>query len=427
MIHRRTRRGRRRGAVAVVVALCLIPLIGIMAFAFDGGLMLAAKRRSQTIADTSAHAAAVRLYTNAISDPTGLDVSRNAWSTAMALAATNGYNNDGTTNTVKVNIPPLSGTFLGKPFHAEVIVTTIQPRIFSAVLGSGSLTVGAYTVARGISGTAQAYSNASLIVLSAAGCGSNALQVSGGASLDTQSTIQDNSTSSIALNVNGGASLTAPSIQIAGSYSATGGSTINGTIQTSAPIITDPLASLPAPNPSTLTARSFQSSSSTQTINPGVYSNGLQIGNGGTVTMNPGVYYLQGIGLNIGNGATLTGNGVTIYMDNGAQLNLQGGTSVTLTPPTSGTYAGLTYFQSRSSILPLNINNGATLEASGTIYAPAATANIIGGTTNKYGSQLILDTLNISNGAKLTMPTKTDATKGYVASGTSTASITLVE
>ena len=417
----------RRGAVAVVVTLCLIPLLGILAFAIDGGMMLASKRRAQTVADAAAHAAACQLYTNTSTDPTGLDVSGKARAAALLNASANGFTNDGTTNKVQVNIPPstLSQLWQTKPFYAEVVVTYYQPRFFSAILGSGSLPIGARAVARGTAGGPKAYSDASLIVLSATNS-ANALQVSGAGNLNAQSTVQDNSSNAMAFNVNGGGIVKAPSIQVTGGSSITGGSSVTGTVLTAAPRIADPLAGVVAPDPASMTAQSYQPTWQPATINPGVYSNGITSGSG-AITMNPGVYYLKGSGLSIGNGATLTGTGVTIYMDSGAQLNLMGGTVVTLTPPTTGTFAGLTYFQNRTNNKPLNITNGANFTASGTIYAPDASAVINGGTSNKYGSQLILDTFTLSNGAAMTLPTKTDSSLGYVASGTSSASINLVE
>ncbi|MHC5540840.1 TadE/TadG family type IV pilus assembly protein, partial [Singulisphaera rosea] len=37
----------RKGASAVVVAICLVPLIGVMAFAIEGGLLMAQRRQVQ--------------------------------------------------------------------------------------------------------------------------------------------------------------------------------------------------------------------------------------------------------------------------------------------------------------------------------------------------------------------------------------------
>jgi len=425
---------RRSGAVAVVVALCLIPLIGVTAFAIDGGLLIAERRRAQTVADAAAYASACRLYNNLSknSDPTGLDPLGTARAAGYSNASANGYTNDGTTNTVKINIPPsnLSKLFQTKAGYAEVVVVFNQPRIFSAVLGSGTLSITARAVARGIRGQPAAYTTASLLLLDPSA--SSALQVSGGARLNADSPIQVNSSNASAINVNGGSFMSAPSIQVTGGDTVQLGSSIQTTkssaVQTAAPTMTDPLASLAAPNPAPLTPRSFSSTYGSATINPGVYAGGLSLGNGMNITMNPGVYYMQGGSFSVGGGVTLKGNGVTIYMDNGGgQLSLQGGANVTLTPPTSGTYAGLTYFQNRNSTKSLGMANGSTNNISGTIYAASATASFSGGTSSKSGSQFVVKDLSVSGGSTFTLTTAADAKQGYIASGASTPSVTMVE
>ena len=420
----------RRGAVAVIVALCLIPLIGVMAFAIDGGLLMATKRRAQTVADAAAHAAACKLYSNIATDVTGLDVTGAAKTAALANASANGFNNDGSTNALTVNIPPKSGTFAALPFHAEVVITSNQPRYFSAILGSGTIAITARGVARGTLGGQTSYTNASIIALNPTASG--ALSLIGGGHVTTESTIQVDSSSASAALANNAGYAKASSIQITGNYSATTSgyfaTTGGSAVKTAAPVIPDPLAALAAPTTTGLTAQSFSSTYGSKTISPGVYTGGLNLGNGMTITMLPGTYYLKGGGLTVGGGVTLKGSGVTIYVDNGGgSLNLQGGAIVNLTPPTSGTYAGLVYFQDRSNTQSLQLGNGSNQSIAGTVYAPKATAVINGGSATKLGSQFIVDSMDITNNADVYVNTVTDAKAGYVASKQASASITLVE
>src|SRR5262245_10200446 len=158
MSPRRNDRQPRRGAVAVLLALLLTGLLGVLAIALEGGLMADNRRRAQAAADAAALAAATMLFENypAIEasnfqnyDPNG---SLNA--AALASAATNGFSNDGTNSTVTVNIPPKSGPFTSKPSpdkfcYAEVIVTCNQPRYFSKLWGSTPTTITTRAVARG--------------------------------------------------------------------------------------------------------------------------------------------------------------------------------------------------------------------------------------------------------------------------------------
>ena len=85
----------RRGSVPVLCAVLAVPLLGMMAFCLDGGMLLDNRRRSQTAADLAALAAATDLYTNWKKN-TGSDVSGLALKSAQDNAAANGF--DGTTN-----------------------------------------------------------------------------------------------------------------------------------------------------------------------------------------------------------------------------------------------------------------------------------------------------------------------------------------
>src|ERR1051326_4641441 len=94
----------RRGIVAVLVAVCLTVLIGCVALAIDGGLLMDSRRRVQAAADTGALAAASTLFAN-WQTTQGLDPNGSAAGAASTIAAANGFPNP------QVNIPPLSGDF----------------------------------------------------------------------------------------------------------------------------------------------------------------------------------------------------------------------------------------------------------------------------------------------------------------------------
>src|SRR5712692_2188230 len=78
---------RRRGMVAVYVALSMTVLLGISAIALDGGILLAERRHAQATADAAALAAAAELFKNS---------SGTASQSAASVAKANGYANDGT-------------------------------------------------------------------------------------------------------------------------------------------------------------------------------------------------------------------------------------------------------------------------------------------------------------------------------------------
>src|SRR5208337_2385018 len=140
----------RRGMVAAQVVLSMSVLMAMLAVVADGGLLLVERRHAQA---TAAAAAASDLYENWYS---GTDSLGTANSSALYVASANGYTNDGTTSTVKINISPAKysgGPYAGTTLPAgyvEVTVIWYQQRFFSGIFGSGAIPVSARAVARGV-------------------------------------------------------------------------------------------------------------------------------------------------------------------------------------------------------------------------------------------------------------------------------------
>jgi hypothetical protein len=103
-------------------------------------------------------------------------------------------------------------------------------------------------------------------------------------------------------------------------------------------------------------------------------------------------------------GGSLVGTGVMIYnapstKGNSDTISINGNSSstVSLSPPTSGPYQGISLFQDRTSTQPLSIAGNGTFTITGTFYAAAAALSITGnGTQSTVGSQYISDTLSVS-------------------------------
>src|SRR5207245_3345883 len=157
-VHRRLQKPTRRGAVAVMVAVCLTMLMAVLALAIDGGNLLDDQRQCQAGADAAALAAASQLYANYAADQ-GKDPGNRAYDAAVALASANGYNNDGVTNNVYVNIPPKYDQtpwsnwshqpYRGNDGYAEVIIELNEKCAFSRMMRSTDLIVPTRAVARG--------------------------------------------------------------------------------------------------------------------------------------------------------------------------------------------------------------------------------------------------------------------------------------
>ena len=152
--------------------------------------------------------------------------------------------------------------------------------------------------------------------------GQGALTVSGNGALNAQGgpVIVDSNNAS-AVNLSGNATVTGPQIEQRGGDSLSGNAKLNAPTSTLSSYVNDPLASLPAPDMSTLTTRSSTmlhiSKTPSQPLQPGLYIGGINISGKANVTLAPGIYYLYGGGLNVTGQASLTGSGVLLYNDPG--------------------------------------------------------------------------------------------------------------
>ena len=384
---------RRRGAVAVMMAVCLVPLIGVLAYVLDGGILLGQRRRAQTVADASAHAAACVLYNN-FATGAGLDPQGKAAAAALAVASANGYANDTTNTTVTVHIPPSSGVNANVAGYAEVIVLLNQPRFFSGIWSSSTIPVSARSVGR-----VKSQSNNTMILLDPSVAG--AFTLAGSARVTASATIQVDSSNSGAININNAALMTAPNIAVTGNASTSSGGSIAGSLAPGSASVADPLATLAAPAVPSNPGTSFLPYG-VAILSPGNYSNGLTIGGGMVVTLLPGLYYIKSGGLSIANGAAVAGTGVTFYIaPGGGGVSFQGGGIVNITAPTTGTYAGVAIFQDRANTTAMSFANGLITTMGGTIYAASAAVSFAGGAIFSINGQFISKTVNISNNANL--------------------------
>ena len=367
-------RFQRQGAVTVWLIASLGVIIAIVALGLDGGRTLDERRRAQAAADAAALAAAVDLYdsykANQGSDPGG--TARKA---ALASAASNGFSNDGSTSTVTVNIPPKSGSFAGQASHVEVIIQGNVTGSFSAALHHDTLSAQARSVARGQP------RKLGLLLLQASGA--NAFQATGLTSLTVLGApVIVNSSDAQAFSDSSLGIMLAPSYQITGNYAKTGLGLMLGKVQTGVPPTPDPLRYLPAPDLASCVVRANSATSvgGIALLQPGIYRGGLSINGIGTIAvLQPGVYIMDGGGFQVSVGAVVLAPGVMIYNTgtNPGNITISGGV-LTLTPPTSGTYTGISVFQDRAVSLPLQLSWVGASVATGVFYAPAAQVQLSG-------------------------------------------------
>jgi hypothetical protein len=415
----------RRGTVAVMVALSITLLLGMVAIALDGGLLQDNKRRVQNAADGAALAAANKIFVNFpnILRTNTPDPNGQAAAAAQTNASDNGFGNDGTVTTVVANVPPTSGPFTNKIGYAEVIITYRQPRYFSGIWGSNATPIVARAVAKGYWGG----TGTGVIVLdpddshSLDASGTGSVTVTGGAA------VLVNSTDSEAGRQTGGGGLTASRFEVTGGTTGT----FTGTVKTGVLPTPDPLAYLPAPSGlpnGTITQVNLTQGNKMYVVTPGKHTS-FPAGQSGDIFVFKqasynsvgGIYYLDGGGFT-STGATLimdsaTTGGIMIYnAPNSAASNqgisITGNASgiVNLSALTSGPYAGILFWQARTATQQLSISGNGSFNLSGTFYAPNANLQISGNGSAVIGSQYISRTLNLSGGGAMTINYSDDGT-----------------
>lgn len=358
----------RRGSVAVVMALVLPLVVGMVTMGVETGLWFAAKRELQSAADGGALSGAFEVQaktgTAAIHQAANRDALRNA-------------RNANPVPTIEINAPPLSGRYLGDARAVEVIVRQPQTLLFAKMF-LGSLGVTARAVGR--SGSPGDYC---VIALEAAAA--STAEFTGSADIDLGNCgIAANSSHLQALEVSGSAEVTALFAEMVGGYEVSGsGQLLVDEIITGSSAIDDPYADLDMGVPGACSE--VTSYKNTTTISPQTWCGGVSFEANADVTFQPGVYYVKGGEFKVNGNATLSGSGVTIvltdYSGDWSRININGGAVVNLAAPTSGPFSGVVFYQDRDapSTGSHTFNGGATMELTGVIYIPRQEIKFSGG------------------------------------------------
>lgn len=378
----------------VTAALSIFVLFGFVGLAIDMGQMRVAQRNLQSAADAAAIAGGAEILYPDIT------------TAAQAASAANGFTNGTNGVTVTVSHPPVDGPNTGNTNYVEVVVAQSQATKFMKALGITSVPLSARAVAMGSSPNC----------VYALQHGVNSLDLGISFINSSCGVVGDG-------NIGGsGGGLTAPSIEVAGANDC-GGCRFTPNPTTGIAPVPDPFASLPAPAFTVPTAPANCQATPTganPTIPPGTYSamtitpamgtvnfsggtyvfcGGLTL-NGASVIFGPGTYVMYGGGFQMAGGfaGTVSGTGMMIY-------NTGSGTATGTCPPTcgygpvqtrftgsnymvaptSGTYAGILFFQDRNNPQAANFDANFSFQAcnpgntnpylQGAHYFPDATVN----------------------------------------------------
>ena len=152
----------------------------------------------------------------------------------------------------------------------------------------------------------------------------------------------------------------------------------------------------------------------TVTLNPGIYSGLISVGNLGIARLNAGTYIFRAGLTTTGTGSLVLAGagGVLLYNANGSypaaggscgSFSLAGTGTMTLAASKTGSYAGMLIFQHRTCAggVAVTVRTGTSL--SGTIYAPAATLTMTAANNVTIASQIVAYELVIAGSSTLTM------------------------
>ena len=364
-----------RGNVAVIFALSLPLVVGGAGFGVETTYWYHMQAQLQAAADAAAHAGAMERRAGSDDDAiTGV---------AMMAAAENGF--DPELGTAEVHAPPVTGPSTGGD-AVEVVLEQPAERFFTAMFSDGEVGLRARAVA--VYRTA-----ADACILALDPTASRAANFAGNTVVTlTGCSVMANSTSSSAVNVQGSAGLTVDCLISGGGVSLTSGATMTEcrSAVTQAPPVADPFADLEEPP-----ADGDCLNANGASLTPGRYCSGMRLG--GDVTLAPGVYYVSGGDFRVNANTRVTGSGVTIFLDRGSTVSINGNATVNLQAPTSGDSSGILFFGARDATGTSTFNGTAQSRMTGAIYMPGQAVEYLGNFAGLSGcTQIVARTVSWS-------------------------------
>ncbi len=369
-----------KGQAIILIVLTIVGMLGLAGLAVDGGMAYSERRQAQNAADASALDAALAKIRGG-----------NWQAEGLARAVSNGFDNNGTTNMVSVNNPPIAGcsgangTYTGNAEYVQVIIRASSQTYFGPIVGITEVNNCVEAIARAKPATTQPMANGNALV-SLKPNGTKTLWMNGNPSMTTVGGgVFVNSSTDCGFTSNGSPDLTTPSITMAASDSCP---TLAGVdVSYNAPQIPYPPTNLPNP------VCSGNAVKTGNTLSPGTVAGNFPPS--GVSVLNPGVYCVNG-NFRLNGHDTLTGDEVVIVMQSG-DIHFNGNGSLHLSAPTSGPFKGLLIFFPMSNNSDITINGTSDQSWTGTILAPASTIELLGtADSDAYHSQMIGYEIKIS-------------------------------
>jgi len=396
------------GQALIVIVFAIVGLLGMTGLAVDGGMVYSDRSKAQNAADSAALA-------GALANSRGEDIT----TAAMSLAASNSYNNNGTSNIVAVTIDTLAvgsgacpGTSSG--YDINVQITSNVKTYFAPVVGVTEMTNNVFATSRSCGAyTIPLFDGNALVSLGSAGIdfeasGSPVWNITGGG-------IFSNSSDCKSVKANGSYTVTAPSITMVATACGVYGITGIPITPSVPPYTWDNYKETLPPTPEcTKNAVDLGSGN----WEPAAGTAGTKIGSKldlATTAMHfaPGLYCIDSMPPN--NVGSISGTEVTFYSDvAGFDIKYAGsGAGMTASAPTSGFYQGvLLYIKPELDASGNLLNtqelglrgNGNVDDINGSIIAPSASITMFGNSNaNGYKAQFIGYNIDTGGSADITV------------------------
>lgn len=384
------------GSYIILGALATPVLIGAAALGTEVGYWEHQHQKMQDAADSAAFASATYYGPNP-SSSSGVNNAASSVAAQYGFAPGTGI----TGSTITVAEPPSDGPSKGRIGAVEVTIQRKYPRMLSALFGNTPVTITTRAVAK----TKGGYG--CVLALDPTLSGSTTAQGTVNIALQNCS-LYDDSTSSAAVNGGGGAVVTALSVGIVGGISGSGNYTTTEGVWTGQPSTPDPYSDVNIPSYAGCNYHNYNTKKNDH-LDPGVYCGGIHFNGGTTATLADGTYIFDGGSFLVDGGATATCNHCTIILtsssgNNYPNITINGGSTVTLSPPNSGPLSGLVFYADRNTPLGTkdNLDGGSGMSLGGAVYLPTAAVDWSGGNaTGTVCTQLIGDSVNFSGNAAL--------------------------
>jgi len=349
----------------VLSAFAILAMIGGAGLTTDTVQWTLWKRQLQRMADSGA-------ISGAYAVAAGADAS------AAANAEIGRYSYITSTVTTTIETPPTAGPYSGNSKAVRVVLSTSRTLPFSSLFMSATPTIQAEA-------TGAAVSFGQFCLLSLETTTATGVTFQGSSDTRLGCGVATNSQGNPAVNASGSSYIVASPIAAVGNVPTssnyqTGTTIIPYTIPQADPYASLPMASVPnscnsgfSDSPQSVTNISIPGGQTTKCF--------TDFNVKGTVTMDPGIYIIDGKNggsFSLGAQANLTCNGCVFLLtssgsaSNVATINMNGGATVTITAPSTGTYAGVMFYQDRAAtnVTTNQVNGNASSKFQGAVYMP---------------------------------------------------------